>query len=96
VPAGVPCAAVRGLDEVLADPQLAAREMIQAVRHPAAGPLKVLGVPIKLSDTPGAVDRPPPRLGEHTAAVLQQVLGVSAQEIAELRAGGVLGAAQAE
>ena len=75
VPAGVPCAAVRGLDEVLTDPQLAAREMIQAVAHPTAGTVKVLGVPIKLSDTPGGVHQPPPRLGEHTAAVLQQRAG---------------------
>jgi crotonobetainyl-CoA:carnitine CoA-transferase CaiB-like acyl-CoA transferase len=94
VPAGVPCAAVRGLDEVLADPQLAAREMIQSVSHPEAGPLKVLGVPIKLSDTPGSVDRPPPRLGEHTAGVLQEVLGLQPGEIAELGADGVIAIAR--
>jgi len=94
VPAGVPCAAVRELDEVLADPQLAAREMIQSVPHPAAGPVKVLGVPIKLSDTPGAVDLPPPRLGEHTAAVLQGVLGLPPGEIAELIGDGVIGVAE--
>jgi formyl-CoA transferase len=93
VPAGVPCAAVRGLDEVLADPQLAAREMIQSVSHPAAGPMKVIGNPIKLSDTPGAVDAPPPRLGEHTAAVLQGMLGLKAEEVARLRADGVVGVA---
>ena len=93
VPAGVPCAAVRGLDEVLADPQLAAREMIQSVSHPAAGPVKVLGVPIKLSDTPGSVDRPPPRLGEHTASVLQNVLGLAPEEISQLSGGGVIGIA---
>jgi crotonobetainyl-CoA:carnitine CoA-transferase CaiB-like acyl-CoA transferase len=96
VPAGVPCAAVRGVDEVLADPQLAAREMIQSVSHPEAGPLKVLGVPIKLSDTPGSVDRPPPRLGEHTAGVLQEVLGLQPGEIAELGADGVIAIARQE
>jgi len=96
VPAGVPCAAVRGVDEVLADPQLAAREMIQSVSHPEAGLLKVLGVPIKLSDTPGSVDRPPPRLGEHTAGVLQEVLGLQPGEIAELGAGGVIAIARQE
>jgi crotonobetainyl-CoA:carnitine CoA-transferase CaiB-like acyl-CoA transferase len=94
VPAGVPCAAVRGLDEVLADPQLAAREMIRSVPHPAAGPVKVLGVPIKLSDTPGAVDHPPPRLGEHTAAVLQRVLDLAPEEIARLNGDGVIGVAE--
>ena len=94
VPAGVPCAAVRGLDEVLADPQLAAREMIQSVPHPSAGPVKVLGVPIKLSDTPGGVDHAPPRLGEHTASVLQQVLGLAPEEIATLNGDGVIGVAE--
>jgi crotonobetainyl-CoA:carnitine CoA-transferase CaiB-like acyl-CoA transferase len=93
VPAGVPCAAVRGLDEVLADPQLAAREMIQAVRHPTAGLVKVIGTPIKLSQTPGLVDRPPPRLGEHTASVLQELLSVAPEEIARLSGDGVLGVA---
>ncbi|MCU0249818.1 MAG: CoA transferase [Vicinamibacterales bacterium] len=94
VPAGVPCAAVRDVDEVLADPQLAAREMIQSVLHPSAGPLKVLGVPIKLSDTPGGVDHAPPRLGEHTASVLQQVLGLAPEEIATLNGDGVIGVAE--
>jgi crotonobetainyl-CoA:carnitine CoA-transferase CaiB-like acyl-CoA transferase len=64
------------------------------VPHPAAGAVKVLGVPIKLSDTPGAVDLPPPRLGEHTAAVLQSVLGLPPGEIAELIGDGVIGVAE--
>ena len=97
VPAGVPCAAVRGLDEVLSDPQLAAREMIQTVQHPGAGPVKVLGVPVKLSATPGAVNAPPPRLGEHTASVLKDVLGVAPEAIAQLAGDGVIAlATQAE
>jgi len=93
VPAGVPCAAVRGLDEVLTDPQLVARDMIETVHHPAAGPLHVLGVPIKLSDTPGAVMSPPPRLGEHTASVLEHLLGVSRDSIARLHRDAVIGVA---
>jgi formyl-CoA transferase len=94
VPAGVPCAAVRGLDEVLTDPQLAAREMIQSVWHPAAGPVKVLANPIKLSETPPAVEAPPPRLGEHTARVLQELLGLAPADIARLRSDGVIGVAE--
>ena len=94
VPAGVPCAAVRGLDEVLTDPQLAAREMIQSVPHAAAGPVKVLGTPIKLSRTPGAVNAPPPRLGEHTAAVLRNLLDLAPGEIARLSSDGVIGVAE--
>jgi crotonobetainyl-CoA:carnitine CoA-transferase CaiB-like acyl-CoA transferase len=93
VPAGVPCAAVRGLDEVLTDPQLVARDMIETVHHPTAGRLKVLGVPIKLSETPGAVVNPPPRLGEHTAAVLERMLGVARVDIARLHCDAVIGLA---
>jgi formyl-CoA transferase/CoA:oxalate CoA-transferase len=94
VPAGVPCAAVRALDEVLADPQLAAREMIQSLAHPTAGPVSVLGNPIKLSGTPGGVDSAPPRLGEHTVPVLRQVLGIGPEDIAQLIGAGVIGAAE--
>jgi len=75
--AGVPCASVRTLDEVLNDPQLRAREMIRAIDHPSAGLLTLLGVTVKLSETPGAVMAPPPRLGEHTQSVLQSLLGLS-------------------
>jgi crotonobetainyl-CoA:carnitine CoA-transferase CaiB-like acyl-CoA transferase len=74
--AGVPCGAVRSVDEAMADPQIAARAMIEAIDHPTIGRLSLLGVPVKLSMTPGAVRTPPPRLGEHTAAVLRQDLGM--------------------
>ena len=93
VPAGVPCAAVRGVDEVLADPQLAAREMIATVQHPAAGALRVLGLPIKLSDTPGAVTSAPPRLGEHTATVLGELLGLPPDHVERLRRDGAVAVA---
>jgi crotonobetainyl-CoA:carnitine CoA-transferase CaiB-like acyl-CoA transferase len=82
--AGVPCGGVRSIDEVLADPQLAARAMIEAIDHPTAGTLRQLGVPIKLSVTPGTIHRPPPLLGEHTASVLSADLGMDAVAIASL------------
>ena len=84
--AGVPCGSVRDLHEVFADPQLAAREMIATVDHAAIGPLRVLGVPIKLSATPGAVRSAPPTLGQHTEAVLKNDLGLSQHDIDRLRA----------
>ena len=87
--AGVPCGAVRDVAEVLSDPQLAARHMIEAVEHVALGPLKVLGVPIKLSDTPGAVGTAPPVLGQHTDAVLRE-LGFDDGEVVEMRKNGVI------
>jgi crotonobetainyl-CoA:carnitine CoA-transferase CaiB-like acyl-CoA transferase len=71
--AGVPCGAVRDVPDALSDPQLSARNMIEAVEHAAAGMLKVLGVPIKLSETPGSVRTAPPTLGQHTAQVLAEI-----------------------
>jgi crotonobetainyl-CoA:carnitine CoA-transferase CaiB-like acyl-CoA transferase len=83
--AGVPCGSVRRLDELFADPQIQAREMVTQIEHATIGPLRLLGLPVKLSDTPGAIRTPPPRLGEHTDAVLGQDLGLSAAAIADLR-----------
>jgi formyl-CoA transferase/CoA:oxalate CoA-transferase len=88
--AGVPCGAVRAVDEALADPQIAARSMIETVPHPTIGRLNLLGLPVKLSDTPGAVRSPPPRLGEHTRSVLQDDLGRDAATIQELAAAGTI------
>src|SRR4029079_18371870 len=83
--AGVPCGSVRNFDELFADPQLDAREMIAMVEHATIGPLKALGVPVKLSATPGAVRTPPPTLGQHTDAVLRNDLGITTDAIAALR-----------
>jgi len=82
--AGVPCGAVRDVPDALSDPQLLARNMIEAVEHATAGTLKVLGVPIKLSETPGSVRTAPPTLGQHTTQVLAD-LGITLDEIDELR-----------
>ena len=89
VPAGVPCGPVRAVDEVLADPQLAAREMVQYVNHATAGSIPLLGFPIKLSATPGAIRRAPPTLGQDTEAVLRE-LGFDGEEIDALRASGAI------
>ena len=59
-------------------------EMVAQLEHATIGPLRMLGIPVKLSDTPGAVRTPPPRLGQHTDAVLQE-LGLNAAAIADLR-----------
>jgi crotonobetainyl-CoA:carnitine CoA-transferase CaiB-like acyl-CoA transferase len=88
--AGVPCGSVREISEVLQDEQLRAREMVTAVEHAAAGAVNVLGVPIKLSETPGAVRTAPPALGQHTEAILRDDLGLSDDEIAQLRARGAI------
>ena len=89
--AGVPCGAVRDVPEAFADPQLLAREMVQSVEHATAGLLKVVGVPIKLSETPGSVRTAPPTLGQHTTAILRE-LQISDDEIERLRGERVIGA----
>ena len=82
--AGVPSAAVRTITEALRDPQLAAREMVVPLEHVAAGSVRVLGTPLKLSATPATVRTAPPALGQHTDAILAEV-GLSGDQIAELR-----------
>ena len=89
--AGVPCGSVRDVAEVLQDAQLDARHMIETVEHLSAGAMRVLGVPIKLSETPGAVRSAPPALGQHTDAILRGDCGMSGAEIDALRASGTIG-----
>ena len=87
--AGIPCGGVRDLAQVFADPQLIERAMVIALDHPVAGAIRQLGVPIKMSGTPGAVRTPPPALGQHTETILGE-LGMSGPEIARLRADGAV------
>jgi len=82
--AGVPSGAVRDIAEVFADEQLRARAMVADLVHPTVGPMRTLGVPVKLSDTPGSVRTPPPVLGEHTDVVLAE-LGFDRASIDRLR-----------
>jgi crotonobetainyl-CoA:carnitine CoA-transferase CaiB-like acyl-CoA transferase len=63
--AGVPHSPLNTVEDVLHDPQTAARDMIASIEHPLVGPIKFPGIPIKLSDTPGTVRLPPPLLGQH-------------------------------
>ena len=81
--AGVPAGPIHDYAQVLADPHTQAREMEVRLEHPVEGTISALGVPVKLSDTPGTVRRPAPLLGEHTEEVLREA-GFSAQEIEAL------------
>ena len=87
--AGVANGEVRDIGQMLNDPQLAAREMVQTMMHPTVGAVRVVGAPIKLSATPASLRTPPPVLGQHTDAVLAE-LGYAAGEIAALRANRVV------
>jgi len=78
--AGVPAGPVLSIDEMHADPQTIARDMVPEVEHPVAGTVKTIGAPVKFHGTPGGVKRPAPLLGEHTQEVLAEA-GFSADEI---------------
>ena len=71
--AGIPAGPVLTHDQVFQDPQILAREMVTEVTHPVAGRMKTLGVTVKLSETPGSIRRPAPRVGEHTQQVLSEL-----------------------
>lgn len=83
--AKVPCGAINNLSEVFADPQVAARQMVSTWQHPHQRDLKLVSSPLKLSLTPVRQDHVPPQLGQHTNALLQEVLGYSEAQIDALR-----------
>ena len=87
--AGVPCGACQDTGEVLADPHLKAREMILDLDYPTRGVYQTVGCPVKLSDSPAEITRPP-LLGEHTGALLGELCGVDADELRRLRHDGVV------
>ena len=82
--AGFPAAPIHNYQQVFEDPHTIAREMMVEMDHPVEGRVKGLGIPVKLSETPGEIRRPAPLLGEHTEETLSG-LGYSEEEIADLR-----------
>ncbi|WP_299792447.1 CoA transferase [uncultured Marivita sp.] len=88
--AGVPSGKVQSLTEALADPQVAAQEMVMDVPHPGHGTVRMTGFPMKFSETPLALRHPAPDLGAQTDAVLTDA-GFDADTIATLRRDGVIG-----
>lgn len=87
--AGVPSGPINNIAKLLAHPQVHARDLIQEVEHPVIGTMKMLGIPLKLSETPGSVRKAPPLLGENTEEVLGN-LGYCKEEIAGLKNKGVI------
>jgi CoA:oxalate CoA-transferase len=89
--AGIPVGAINTLDQVVKHPQVAARGALASCDHPIAGALKVVGPPVRLSETPGAIRRPAPLLGQHTDEVLRTLLGLEDAAIEQLRQAGAIG-----
>jgi crotonobetainyl-CoA:carnitine CoA-transferase CaiB-like acyl-CoA transferase len=88
---GIPVGPINTVGEILEDPQMAAREMIVELTHPEYGPLRVLGIPIKLSETPGVAENAPPRFGEHNREVLYR-LGYDEDQISSFAGRGITSA----
>ena len=86
---GIPAGPINTVGEVLEDPQIHAREMVVELTHPEYGPLRLLGIPIKLSDTPGSVETAPPRFGEHNREVLMK-LGFEEALVAQFGKSGAI------
>ena len=82
--AGVPAGPIYDLGQVYEDPQVRARQMIVETDHPAAGQISNIGIPVKLSETPGTIRQRAATLGEHTDEILAE-LGHDAATIARLR-----------
>jgi crotonobetainyl-CoA:carnitine CoA-transferase CaiB-like acyl-CoA transferase len=80
----VPCGPINSIDQVFEDPQVQHRGMRIGMPHPS-GPLSLLASPMRFGETPVRYELPPPLLGQHTAEVLQQLLGLGADEVAALR-----------
>ncbi|MGJ3443289.1 CaiB/BaiF CoA-transferase family protein [Pseudomonas sp. Je.1.5.c] len=88
--AGVPCGPINDLAQMFQDPQVLARGLAVSIAHPLAGSVPQVASPIRLSETPVEYRQAPPLLGEHTEAVLEEVLGLDGEAVQQLRGAGVL------
>jgi crotonobetainyl-CoA:carnitine CoA-transferase CaiB-like acyl-CoA transferase len=88
--AGIPWGPVSTIADVVTSPQIAAREMMLDVEHPILGALKLPGIPVKLSESPGALRKAPPLVGEDNERIYGEMLGFTQERIAELRAEGAI------
>ena len=87
----VPCGPIYTVDRVLADPQIEALETVKSITHPTSGPLRMIGSPFHLSADDTGLHLPPPLLGEHTIAVLKELLAVSDADLQGLQQAGAFG-----
>jgi crotonobetainyl-CoA:carnitine CoA-transferase CaiB-like acyl-CoA transferase len=88
------CAPVNDLDRVVEDPQVLHNEIFITLDHPEAGPIRVVGSPVRFSGTPSSLRQVPPQLGQHTHAILADFLGMTDDDIAVAREHGAFGDAR--
>jgi len=86
---GIPCGPINNIDQVFSDPQVRHRGMQLELDHPVVGKVVSVGNPIKLSETPVSYEKAPPTLGQHTEAVLSDLLELNSGQIKQLRADGI-------
>jgi crotonobetainyl-CoA:carnitine CoA-transferase CaiB-like acyl-CoA transferase len=89
-PLGLPCGPINRMDEVFQDPQVRHLGMLWEGVHPQTGTIRMLRSPVTFSRTPAELRQVPPRLGEHTEVLMRDLLGYSAEQVATLRADGVV------
>ena len=82
--AHIPCGTVQTITEVVEDPQVKAREMVVDIDHPGSGSVPLPGIVIKMSKTPGGIETPAPKAGQHNEEIFK-LLGLSMEEIGELK-----------
>jgi crotonobetainyl-CoA:carnitine CoA-transferase CaiB-like acyl-CoA transferase len=89
-PMGLPCAPVNNIKQSFAHPQVSHRKMVESISHPKAGELKVVGIPVKFTETTSSIRLPAPILGQHTKKILGQILGYDEKRIETLFDEGVV------
>jgi len=87
---GVPCAKVAAVSDLIADPQIADGRHVLQIDHPKAGAVPMQGFAVHLGDSPMQLRHPPPMLGEHSSAILQEWLSMTPERIDQLRASGTI------
>jgi CoA:oxalate CoA-transferase len=88
--ADLPYAPINNIKDICEDPIIAHRGMLTELDQPVAGKMRIAGSPIRLSETPGEVRFPAPLLGQHSAEILKDLLGLSGEEIEQLREEGII------
>jgi len=88
--AKIACGRVNTMNRVFDHPQVKPLNVVAEVDHPTAGKIKLVGIPVEYSETPGSIRLPPPLLGQHTDEILSELMGYSKQEIETLRAEGTI------